>query len=561
MNLFSSYRKLGGDTMIVSVIVLYFSLSIGLFGAELRVRQDGSADFTSIQAAINAASAGDTVLVLDSATYTEDVTIGMLAPGQLESRANLVLAAAEGEQPVVQAANQVDRFALGAPDFGGLMVFSSGATVRGFRIINSGDPAASALGLATGLSIHASGVSIMDCEISQEGGTVGPTGAAVVAVADFGRLVGGGKTIDNVLIRDCVIENGTFIGISVFPFSHEVNPMLNDTVLGATVEGCLIRQCATTGLEADALGSITVKDTISEDHGGDGFQLAMEEVIVRDCTARGCGGTGLSFDKWDVGTGAAVTMDADGLVCLENGQGGLDITEGVATVSRLVAANNNGYNVRIEARRDLPEPPDMISVQIDHATLYYPSDQADGWPNILCEYGDLSPTELDLTNSLLVGPIGIDNYDIVLLEDDLRVDHTMYWNAGGDVENLGWYTETYPITPSDPQFANAAGYDFRIAPAAAAATADDAGGPLGGAGVISSLPDEVIITSVGIEGDQFYIEWEGVAGVNFEIVSGSGMNTDDWVTQETVAGEDGIQRWTDPREMIDSRFYILNAKN
>lgn len=45
------------------------------FGAPFHVAQDGSAGYTSIQAAVNAASPGDEIIIDDNATYKEQVTI------------------------------------------------------------------------------------------------------------------------------------------------------------------------------------------------------------------------------------------------------------------------------------------------------------------------------------------------------------------------------------------------------------------------------------------------------------------------------------------------------
>lgn len=77
-------------------------------GVVRTVSQSGGADFSTIQAAINASGTGDTIQILDSATYVEDVNVG-LSPAI--SAPYLTLAAAGGQSPVIQG-SPTGQFAL-----------------------------------------------------------------------------------------------------------------------------------------------------------------------------------------------------------------------------------------------------------------------------------------------------------------------------------------------------------------------------------------------------------------------------------------------------------------
>jgi hypothetical protein len=92
-------------------------------GATLTVsRTPGAAVFTSIQAAINAAGAGATIEIIDSATYQEDVEISA-------SKSGLTLLARSGQTPTVRGVGDVIITVEGAQN----------VTLRGLRLTGGAD--------------------------------------------------------------------------------------------------------------------------------------------------------------------------------------------------------------------------------------------------------------------------------------------------------------------------------------------------------------------------------------------------------------------------------------
>lgn len=78
-----------------AVLILLF-LNTSVFAATRTVKQSGGYTYTTIAAAYSAAVAGDTIEIMDSATYYEYLTI---------AKANLTIKGTVGERPLIQAVN------------------------------------------------------------------------------------------------------------------------------------------------------------------------------------------------------------------------------------------------------------------------------------------------------------------------------------------------------------------------------------------------------------------------------------------------------------------------
>jgi len=525
--------------------------------AERTVGQAGGGQFTSIQAAIDAAAPGDSIVVLDSATYVEDLTFGNPSTGAPDSKADVTLRAADGQRPTVKAANTQDRLGLGAPDYSGLLIWSRGVTVRGLDILNDGNAGMGALGLGTSLSVHASGVSVIDCLVSREGGAEIQDGA-VLAVSDLHRLFGGSQTIEDILISDCTVEKGMSVGIVVYPFAWNLPGGPLDSIVHARIERCIIQDNAGTGFQSDALGSVELTQVTCLRNGGAGFEMSNQDASMTDCVAIDNGGAGVTAEIDDNYNYSDFKLTVDGLTCTGNRNGGLSITEGVANIRRALLYDNEDFNLRVDPTID-SFAAESIPVTVDHSTLYYTPGQADPWPNVRIDFGFDTAT-LDLTNSLIVGPIGIDNFDQAIPGQDLVVDHAMFWNGGAPVTHEGPFTATNSVPPADPLFADPGQGDFRLQTGSPAATADDQGGAIGAMGLVTASPTEVIITALGVDQGRFFVEWLGQEGPDYLIRAGSALNSDDWIVRATLPGQAGTMRWTQPDEPGASFFLRVEAE-
>ena len=139
-------------------------------------------------------------------------------------------------------------------------------------------------------------------------------------------------------------------------------------------------------------------------------------------------------------------------------------------------------------------------------------------------------------------------------------DYTMFWNGGAPIQQHGPLTETNPVPGSDPAFADPEAGDFRVGPAAPAASADAAGGPLGGAGAATALPDHLVVAGIAIENGRVYLSWQGTADLLYDLRASSAMVTAPGPVVETVPGANGPQRWEDPRTPAVSMIYAIEAR-
>ncbi len=243
------------------------------------------------------------------------------------------------------------------------------------------------------------------------------------------------------------------------------------------------------------------------------------------------------------------------LTCEGNGDDGVEVRVGPVQISNLVCATNASFNLNFA-----PIVIRAYALDVDHATLYHvPGDPSEPI-NVQIDAGfSVSGPRLILKNSILVGPVGMGGFQD-LVQADVVMDTSMSWNGGAAVLHEINFTETNAVASVDPQLVNPANGDYRLMATSPVATADDQGGPLGGAGIVSTLPSDIAIAAIGLAAGQFFLEWEGHPDLTFDVHRGGTMNTGTWTVIESVPGTTGIRRWDDSRPAVTSHFYRVEGR-
>ncbi|MBI4880721.1 MAG: right-handed parallel beta-helix repeat-containing protein [Planctomycetes bacterium] len=273
-------------TCCIALSVVVACLAAPAEGGKLKV----PGDHATIQAAVNAAVAGDVVEV-SKGTYFENVTI--------TAKSGITLRAKKGDTVTIDAGGS------GMP----LKIqLSNYVTVQGLRLRHTGD----SLGLmidtgafinvtkctvddvaGTGISAEGSGIVIDDCTVKNTGG------AGIFLEAS------------NSVIRDCTARNSAAQGIVVYGSVNTIEGnSIADVSVGVLLGGaescasCLVVdnrvEDATDGifLNGNAAGNSVLDNTI-EDAKFDGVELqtGAENNIISGNTIRSVGENGLECDS------------------------------------------------------------------------------------------------------------------------------------------------------------------------------------------------------------------------------------------------------------------------
>ncbi len=379
--------------------------------ATITVSQDGAGMVDNVQTALAIASAGDEIVILDSAVYEEDV-IGGAGAGFAGS---FTLRAAEGQNPSIVAQNTAERLvALGipGPDYGGAMFFGcQGVLIEGITFINP-NTEVDALGFAGALSILDSfGITVRDCTIRGAGGE-----GVSYAGNNVGVLIAGVMAAPaDILVENCLMEE-CHIGLATGKL--QLGTPTDPTV---TVRGCLVQNCNSTGLEADS-GSVPGNTdptgtagpgNLFEDNTvincNVGIMFSGGHGIARRCTVLASRGRGLEVDLDDTRGTRPISGIVEDCYFIGSGDDGVQVDEGFIELSRCIIAGsgNEGIHVRnqeLESR-----------LAVDHCDLYY-NNQNQTTYEIHVDPTTSELIQLILTNTNVVGFYGIYNGDLTLAD-------------------------------------------------------------------------------------------------------------------------------------------------
>ncbi|MDX9754807.1 MAG: right-handed parallel beta-helix repeat-containing protein [bacterium] len=449
------------------------------FSAELTVKQDGSGNYQTIQAALNAAQPGDTITVY-AGNYKEDLSIGNVNMPPLK-KDNLTLQAAEGAEVVVEAANGVSRvqaLAAAGADFGpidyfGFFINGDNTVIDGIKFVQKTE-GRNALNIATAVIVISSHVIIRNCEIEGPGTSVeGDCVGVVISPFDVISLQQG----KSALAQDFRIENTRFhdvpygfatanipleLGLPVpSPDTHLVNCDFYDNA---------------TGIEMDD-GEI-IAENCHFYNNGEGVSISDDKATLRNCLIENNLETGINVDdssiEDDEPAGSPI-IAIEHCMILNNGEEanhhGLRMEHGTFTVTNTVIAGSSGFNIYFE-----PPSSRTITISLDHCDLY----RSDTGIAVSSPDEPSNFINLTMTNSIITDDSGVFNAFPALQ---------------GTFDTNNFFVTVDPFFPDDmdlivtnllnvdPQYTDPANGDFTLKEGSPVATAGKNGTFLGAKGL------------------------------------------------------------------------------
>jgi hypothetical protein len=369
-------------------LLLSFSLvSLGHAVDRTVSKPGGGGTYLTIMAAVTAANPSDTITILDSGVYVEDLLI---------NKNFLTIQAAAGVRPTVQAANLVNRYpGLGitsASDHAGVAVVAP-CTFIGLIITNP-DPTTSQQGAddfaAMSMMINSPLVILRDCWI------LGPT--AGLAGGDWANLlvIALSPTPAGLTAENCIIQGGEY-GAVCETFANYLPGLPTSTLV---LRDCLVSSTTQSGIQVDA-GETTAVHCLIRDNQGMGVGGGGGKINLVSCDISYNGDMGLELD-WNSSFAAAgdyCRVTANDCLFRSNGSGEhqIHIRDGSLTIRRSILLQGDSGGVYLH--NDDPGP---ASINMDFCDIYDPTK-----PCIEFEATGGFASTGTITNSILVGTDGV----------------------------------------------------------------------------------------------------------------------------------------------------------
>jgi hypothetical protein len=368
----------------------------------------------TVQAGVDAAGVNGTVTILDSAVYTEDVTIEA-------AEAGVTIQAAAGQRPTISALNQrahatyqvfpiliatepaypYDRFGVSV---------QAPCTLVGLNIENTdgqtnhspsfGDLAACAM------IVHSPGVTVRDCTISGPTTGFGPGDWATVLVIAWG------PTAADVVFENCDISGGEYALVNeTFGRYNSQIPVPPGPFTTSTLRAnsCMIHGSTAACFQIDA-GIAYLTDCDIYDGTGDGVGVGGGMLVLDGCDIYNNANAGLYPDYNDsfaLPGDWPVVYATDCMIYGNHGtghDGNVRIDDGTVTIERSVIArpeNTVAIYCDDDASGETAGSPCILNM--DFCDVYSPGQD--------CFGADLNvqqhPIQITVTNSILVGRNGL----------------------------------------------------------------------------------------------------------------------------------------------------------
>lgn len=456
-----------------------------VFGATLTVKKDGAGDFTTVQAALDAAVSGDTVIV-HPGTYTEDVNIGHFNVPPLK-KDNISLEAAESGTVEIIAANKVSRvkglglagFDAGPSDYAGFVVNGDNAFITGIKFVQP-IPDLNLLGNNLAVAVGSSGVTFRKCEIAGPSTGEGPAqnyAGEVVAIAITPLDVAGfsqGTAIPptNLKLENCKIHSGEF-GLGIRDLLGTGSPPK------VTAVDCEIYYNRV-GVEHND-GTMNLIDCDLHDN-ITGVVIPDDTASLVDCTIRNNLGHGINIHDGEFDNGEAAAglplVTIDGCEIAENGdandQYGIRIETGTITVTHTIIRGNCGANVFFNTHGQ-----GETKITFDHCDFY----------RSVYGFGILTTDDPDNVVTVAITNSIIDDYDGITNNMDALADFTVDYCDVFAAANpfVGDFITAANTLHVEPDYVDAVNGDFALKPDSPLLTAGKNGTYLGSQGAKTSV--------------------------------------------------------------------------
>jgi len=310
-------------------------------GATWTVRGDGTADFTHIQPAIDAASSGDLVLVGDG-LYTGSGNWDLQIVGK-----DIIVQSESGvpAQTIIDCGGPADPHTAFWIDSGTV----HSATITGFRIQNAH-------------TAGGGGAAILVCETPPSAGEKVRDGSRRVRVPgprDRNEERGPGSrgviAIANCEILDCGITAVRFdpyapdqivAAVSDCDIRSVAAAIVANWATGATITGCDIEYCTGNGISVESAFQIT--DCHVAHCGGDGL---VSPINTFDDPKAVSGSEFADNDGWGIrmsGVEEGIVYHLTDVVAVRNGLGGIRVLYDALEATNITASDNLGHGLVVD---------------------------------------------------------------------------------------------------------------------------------------------------------------------------------------------------------------------
>jgi hypothetical protein len=473
-----------GTTMNRNIWKWAFWIAIGIsFGALIAAPQAATllvnpngGQYTTIQAALDAANPGDTVVV-SGGTYTEDLSIGHFNYPS-KNKSNIVLKSAEGEVVEVIAANQSNRFAglaaagysLGDQDRAGLVINGDGARIEGIRFIQ---PSAemNALRYTFCVLIGSSNVTLRNCEVIGPHPEDTPTppndagdmvGITIASVDVYGLMEGGAAPPSNLTVENCSIHHCEFGFGSSDLLQTGVPPsaIISNSEFYYNYRGAESNDGMITFNECHFFNNNVACNVVDD------------EVSFRRCQIERSTSRGVLVDDYECEDDESAEFPAANFFqCTFNNNAGdgLQINTGTVSISDTLFHQNSGLNLYLGCSGSRES-----KVTINQCDFY----QAGKGVAIQCNANPTQLLTMSLENSIISDGTGLDLETAV---GDIRVSYCNFFVTGEAV--IGDFLTLENLLYQNPVYMDPAQGDFRLNPSSPLIQAGNKGQTLGSQGV------------------------------------------------------------------------------